>query len=206
MTPDEYRAMRKMIAERRPITALERWGNERGRTMSEQELHGDEGQDRESYSDHQDRKTYAPNLCINCEGPLDIHGLCPECNPAETHNTVYAACVRCHRDGELNADGLCAECVPKIPPRPWELSRGAQADPFSLEAPACTVAHLKALPRHWDTEATAEYIRAACNAHDDLVANAQAVVDAYGCECLDGEPQGHCPMCGLRAALAKTQP
>ena len=32
----------------------------------------------------------------------------------------------------------------------------------------------------------------------------EAITDAYGCECVDGAPAGHCPMCQARAALSDT--
>ena len=39
----------------------------------------------------------------------------------------------------------------------------------------------------------------------DLLSALQGVVDAYGCECLDTEPQSHCPMCIARAAIVKAK-
>lgn len=37
----------------------------------------------------------------------------------------------------------------------------------------------------------------------EMVEAAHAVEEAYGCECLDSETEPHCPMCNLRAVLAK---
>ena len=37
----------------------------------------------------------------------------------------------------------------------------------------------------------------------DLLEALQAVCEAYGCECVDEGPNGHCPMCQGRAAIAK---
>ena len=37
----------------------------------------------------------------------------------------------------------------------------------------------------------------------ELLEAAKDVVDAYGCECLDDERTGHCPMCGLRTVMAE---
>ena len=37
----------------------------------------------------------------------------------------------------------------------------------------------------------------------ELVAALDAVCDAYGCECVEGAPANHCPMCLGRAAIAK---
>lgn len=41
------------------------------------------------------------------------------------------------------------------------------------------------------------------NTLPEVVQLAQDVADAYGCECIPQGPKNHCPMCLLRAALAK---
>lgn len=43
------------------------------------------------------------------------------------------------------------------------------------------------------------------SAAPDLLSALQGVADAYGCECLDTEPQSHCPMCIAREAIAKAK-
>jgi hypothetical protein len=63
-------------------------------------------------------------------------------------------------------------------PGPWEISRGAQNDPFSIEASACTVAHIKTTPRKWSPEANAHLIAAApdlLEALEDLISAGAAV-------------------------------
>ena len=56
---------------------------------------------------------------------------------------------------------------------PWEISIGAQEHPFSIEGPDSTIAFIKRQTRHLHvlpdvTEANAEFIARACNAHYDL--------------------------------------
>lgn len=39
----------------------------------------------------------------------------------------------------------------------------------------------------------------------ELLEASKAVEEAYGCECLDGEATGHCPMCILRAVISRIE-
>lgn len=42
-------------------------------------------------------------------------------------------------------------------------------------------------------------------ASPDLLEAAKMVEEAYGCECVDEAPRNHCPMCILRAAIARAE-
>ena len=53
--------------------------------------------------------------------------------------------------------------------------------------------------------ATAARLDSALAINKELVEAATAVEQAYGCECVEGEVVGHCPMCRLRAVLARAQ-
>jgi chromosome segregation ATPase len=39
----------------------------------------------------------------------------------------------------------------------------------------------------------------------ELVEALRGVESAYGCECIDGQPVGHCPMCRARALLSRME-
>ena len=39
----------------------------------------------------------------------------------------------------------------------------------------------------------------------ELVEVLRAISDAYGCECVEGSPRAHCPMCQARALLAELE-
>lgn len=57
----------------------------------------------------------------------------------------------------------------KHTPGPWRVSRGAQADPFSIESETRTIAHVKSAFRHLgETEANARLIAAAPEMYEQL--------------------------------------
>lgn len=43
------------------------------------------------------------------------------------------------------------------------------------------------------------------NAAPELLEALEGMVAAYGCECLDTEPEPHCPMCIARKVIAKAK-
>jgi hypothetical protein len=56
-------------------------------------------------------------------------------------------------------------------------------------------------------KANAEFIVKACNCHDELLGALKGIMQGIGdaCDCVDGEPKGHCFLCLARAAIAKAE-